>query len=178
MIGAGTDTSYVTLEWAMAELMKNPRTMKKAQDEVRQISNGKPTVSEDDIPQMSYLQAVIKEVLRLHPPPLLLPHESRQKVVLQGYEIPERFVGSSVDFNSLDFKFIPFGAGRRMCPGINFAITSIVFALASLLYHFSWRLPDGMNVEDLDMHEAPGLTTPKKQSLRLIATPYLPQVFV
>ncbi|KAM0945572.1 putative costunolide synthase [Dioscorea sansibarensis] len=205
MIGAGTDTSYVTLEWAMAELMKNPRTMKKAQDEVRQISNGKPTVSEDDIPQMSYLQAVIKEVLRLHPPPLLLPHESRQKVVLQGYEIPERtrviinawsigrdpnswedpeefkperFVGSSVDFNGLDFKFIPFGAGRRMCPGINFAITSIEFALASLLYHFSWRLPDRMSVEDLDMHEAPGLTTPRKQSLHLIATPYLPQVFV
>ncbi|KAH7692019.1 Premnaspirodiene oxygenase protein [Dioscorea alata] len=206
MIGAGTDTSYVTLEWAMTELIKNPRTMKKAQDEVRKTSNGKPTVSENDIPQMSYLQAVIKEVLRLHPAaPLLLPHETRQKVVIQGYEIPERtrvlinawsigrdpnswedpeefkperFVGSSMDFKGLDFKFIPFGAGRRICPGINFAITSIEFALASLLYHFNWRLPDGISVEDLDMQEVPGLTTPRKQSLHLIATPYLQQVFV
>ncbi|KAH7692681.1 Premnaspirodiene oxygenase protein [Dioscorea alata] len=206
MISAGTDTSYVTLEWAMAELIKNPTTMKKAQDEVRQRSNGKPTVSENDIPQMSYLQAVIKEVLRLHPAaPLLLPHETREKVVIQGYEIPERtrvlinawsigrdpnswddpeefkperFVGSSVDFKGLDLKFIPFGAGRRICPGINFAITSVEFALASLLYHFNWRLPDGLSVEDLDMQEAPGLTTPRKQSLHLIATPYLPQVFV
>ncbi|KAJ0964244.1 hypothetical protein J5N97_029366 [Dioscorea zingiberensis] len=206
MIGAGTDTSYVVLEWTMAELMKNPGKMKKAQDEVRERSNGKPTVTEDDVPQMSYLKAVIKEVLRLHPPPLLVPHESHQRIVLlQGYEIPERtrliinawsigrdpnswedpeefkperFLGSSVDFNGLDFRFIPFGAGRRMCPGINFAISSIEFAVASLLYHFNWRLPDGMSIEDLNMDEAPGLTTPRKHSLHLIATPYLPQVFV
>ncbi|THU58219.1 hypothetical protein C4D60_Mb03t11860 [Musa balbisiana] len=199
LIAAGTDTSFVSLEWAMAELVRNPRAMKKLQDEVRQVADGKPMVVEEDVDQMTYLKAVIKEVLRLHTPaPILVPRETMSSFSLQGYHVPaktrvivnawaiardpksweapeefqpERFMDNAVDHRGNDFLFIPFGAGRRMCPGINFAMATIQIALANLLYHFNWELPDGLNPVDLDMSEAPGLTTPKKIPLRLIAVP-------
>ncbi|XP_018678388.2 cytochrome P450 71A1-like [Musa acuminata AAA Group] len=204
LIAAGTDTSFVSLEWAMAELVRNPRAMKKLQDEVRQVADGKPMVVEEDVNQMTYLKAVIKEVLRLHAPvPILVPRETMSSFSLQGYHVPaktrvivnawaiardpksweapeefkpERFMDNAVDYRGNDFLFIPFGAGRRMCPGINFAMATIEIALANLLYHFNWELPDGLNPVDLDMSEAPGLVTPKKIPLRLIAVPKDPLV--
>nr|XP_018678388.1 PREDICTED: cytochrome P450 71A1-like [Musa acuminata subsp. malaccensis] len=204
LIAAGTDTSFASLEWAMAELVRNPRAMKKLQDEVRQVADGKPMVVEEDVNQMTYLKAVIKEVLRLHAPvPILVPRETMSSFSLQGYHVPaktrvivnawaiardpksweapeefkpERFMDNAVDYRGNDFLFIPFGAGRRMCPGINFAMATIQIALANLLYHFNWELPDGLNPVDLDMSEAPGLTTPKKIPLRLIAVPKDPLV--
>ncbi|CAL9112009.1 unnamed protein product [Musa textilis] len=204
LIAAGTDTSFVSLEWAMAELVRNPRAMKKLQVEVRQVAEGKPMVVEEDVNQMAYLKAVIKEVLRLHTPaPILLPRETMSSFSLQGYHVPaktrvivnawaiardpksweapeefqpERFMDNAVDYRGNDFLFIPFGAGRRMCPGINFAMATIEIALANLLYHFNWELPDGLNPVDLDMSEAPGLTTPKKIPLRLVAIPKDPLV--
>ncbi|RWV97444.1 hypothetical protein BHE74_00008102 [Ensete ventricosum] len=91
MLAAGTDTSFVSLEWAMAELVRNPRAMKKLQDEVRQVADGKPMVAEEDVNQMGYLKAVIKEVLRLHPPaPILLPRETMSSFSLQGYHVPAK----------------------------------------------------------------------------------------
>lgn len=197
VMGAATDTSFVTLEWIMAELVRNPRVMAKLQDEIRRVTDSKPTVVEDDLSKMGYLKAVVKEVLRLHPPaPLLVPRESTTPATVQGYSIPaktivfinvwaigrdpaawdapgdflpERFVGSSVDFRGNDHQLIPFGAGRRMCPGINFALPGLEMALASLLYHFDWELPHGAEArEEIDMSEAPGLTTPPKNPLRLV----------
>ncbi|XP_074559271.1 cytochrome P450 71A1-like [Curcuma longa] len=200
LIAAGTDTSFVTLEWAMAELMRNPTVMRKLQDEVRRVAGGKLKVAEEDLSQMHYLKAVTKEVLRLRiPAPVLLPRETTTSFSFRGYHIPaktrvcinawaiardpktweapeefrpERFLDSSVDFRGNDFQFLPFGAGRRMCPGINFAMATNEIALANLVHRFDWELPGGMNPADLDMEEAPGLTTPKKVPLCLVATPW------
>ena len=91
MFAGGTDTTSLTLEWAMAEMMKNPRVMEKAQAEIRQVLNGKTTIHEADIKEISYLKLVIKETLRLHPPlPLIVPRECREPCVIDGYEIPKK----------------------------------------------------------------------------------------
>ena len=203
MIAAGTGTSSETLQWTMAELAANPRVMAKLQDEIARVAGAAAdeaamTITEADLSKMEYLKAVLKEVLRLHPPsPLLVPHESTTPAVVRGYEIrartvlfvnvwaigrdpaawdapeefrPERFVGGgpAADFRGTDYQFIPFGAGRRMCPGINFALPVVELALASLLRHFDWELPGGMRPADLDMGEAPGLTTPRRVPLVLV----------
>ncbi|XP_037442791.1 cytochrome P450 71A1-like [Triticum dicoccoides] len=198
MIFAGTETSSITLERVMAELIGNPRVMAKLQDEVTRIANGKPTIEEDDLRMMGYLKAVLKEVLRLHPPaPLLVPHESTTAAVVQGYEIPaktalfinawaiardpaawgdaaeefrpERFLdgasATDVDVRGNDYQLLPFGAGRRICPAINFALPVLEIAVASLVRHFDWELPAGTR---LDMAETPGLVTPPLVPLRLV----------
>lgn len=193
MTAAATDTTSVSLEWIMSELMKNPNVMAKAQAEIRKIAGKKPMVTEDDLNGIEYIRAVIKEVMRLHPPaPLLVPHESITTVEIHGYKIPaktkliingwaigrdpqiweapdefrpERFIDSEVDFRGNNFQFIPFGAGRRMCPGMNFAMVTIELALANLLYRFDWRL----HGTDLDMDEGVGISVPRKTPLYLIA---------
>lgn len=164
----------------------------------RVVSADQTTIAEPDLNKMEYLRAVFKEVLRLHPPaPLLVPHESTTPAVVQGYEIPaktalfvnvwaigrdpavwdapdefrpERFVGGSpsVDFRGTDYQLIPFGAGRRICPGINFALPVLELALVSLLHHFEWELPAGVGKADLDVGEAPGMTTPRRIPLVLV----------
>nr|AFK45297.1 unknown [Lotus japonicus] len=181
IIAAGTDTSATALEWAMAELMKNPRVREKAQAELREAFKGKKTINETDLCKLSYLKSVIKETLRLHPPaPLLVPRECREACKIGGYEIPvktkvivnawalgrdpnhwydaekfipERFHETSVDFKGNNFEYIPFGAGRRICPGILLGLANIELPLAAFLYHFDWALPNGMKSEDLDMIE-------------------------
>lgn len=201
MFIAGSDTSSATLVWAMSELIRNPTTMKKAQDEVIQVANGKRKVGETDLPHLKYLKLVLKETLRLHPPvPLLVPRETTESCIVRGYEVPaktrvfinakaistdpnvwgdsnpnefkpERFLSCEIDYRGQDFELIPFGAGRRSCPGLNFAILLIELALANLLYRFDWSLPYGMTKDDIDMEEAIGLTTHKKNPLLLLASP-------
>ena len=190
------------MDWALVELIKNPRILKEAQREVREVFDEEGKVDETGLTKLKYLKLVIKEVLRMHPPaPLLLPRECGQKCEIQGYEIPmntkvivnawaigrdakywndpetfypERFVDSSVDFKGVDFEYIPFGAGRRMCPGINFGLANVELPLAMLLYHFDWELPSGMKNEDLDMTETFGITQRRKEDLYLILKPYQP----
>src|ERR1044072_2531702 len=144
--GAGTDTSATTIEWAMSELMKNPRVREKVQAEIREAFKGKKTIDETFLHELSYFKSVIKETMRLHPPiPLLLPRECREPCMIGGYEIPvktkviinawaigrdpnhwfdaekfipERFDDKSLDFKGNNFEFTPFGAGRKMCPGM------------------------------------------------------------
>lgn len=164
----GTDTSSTLLEWEMSELLSHPECLKRLQEEVRTVSKGKSSVSEDDIQDMYYLKAVIKETLRLHPPfPLTVPHVSTEDVNLRGYHIPagtqvminlyavgrevatwgpdaddfkpERHLNSPVDFLGQDFELIPFGAGRRMCPGISFAAVLNEVALANLMLGIDWQ---------------------------------------
>ncbi|KAJ4700809.1 Cytochrome P450 [Melia azedarach] len=196
IFAGGGETSSTTLEWAIAELLKNPRVMKEAQAEVRRVFDRKGNVEENGIQELKFLKAVVKETLRLHPPlPLLLPRESSESCEINGYEIPEktrvivnawaigrdprhwneaetffpeRFLDSSVDFRGTDFEYIPFGAGRRICPGITFALPNIELPLAQLLYHFDWKLPNGMKQEDLDMTEAFGITARRTTDLLLI----------
>ncbi|GMP65115.1 hypothetical protein CsSME_00026066 [Camellia sinensis var. sinensis] len=172
---AGSETSSGVVEWAMSEMLKNPELMKRAQAE---------------------------ETLRLHPIlPLLLPRESNEQYAINGYEIPvktkvivnawaigrdpkhwneaekfdpERFLNSAIDFKGACFKYIPFGAGRRICPGIAFAIPNIELPLAQLLYHFDWKLLSGMKQEELDMTETFGLAARRKNDLRVIPISYHP----
>ncbi|KAH1267050.1 Cytochrome P450 71D8 [Glycine max] len=193
---AGTDTSASTLEWAMAEMMRNPRVREKAQAEVRQAFRELKIIHETDVGKLTYLKLVIKETLRLHAPsPLLVPRECSELTIIDGYEIPvktkvminvwaigrdpqywtdaerfvpERFDGSSIDFKGNNFEYLPFGAGRRMCPGMTFGLANIMLPLALLLYHFNWELPNEMKPEDMDMSENFGLTVTRKSELCLI----------
>jgi len=203
IFGGSSETSATTLQWTMAELMRNPRVMRKAQGEVRRVLAGQETVTEDSLSGLRYLPLVIKEALRLHPPaPLLIPRECRTPCRVLGFDVPagamvlvnawaigrdprhwdapeefspERFEGGgTVDFKVTDFEFIPFGARRRMCPGIAFGLANMDLALASLLYHFDWALPDGVQPGELDMTEAPGITTRRLSRLLLVPTLRVP----
>ncbi|CAN1163433.1 5-OH-xanthotoxin synthase [Linum perenne] len=169
----GTDTSAATVVWAMTYLMKNPKMMIKAQEEVRHAIGKKGLVNEEDIQQLSYLKAIVKETLRLQPTlPLMVPRESTQSCNLGGYEIPAktRFIGKSIDVKGSDFELIPFGAGRRICPGIHMGLSTVELSLANLLYAFDWEMPTGMSSEDLDMEVLPGITMHKKNPLCLVAS--------
>ncbi|XP_045822886.1 cytochrome P450 736A117-like [Trifolium pratense] len=200
MFAAGTDTTYTVLEWAMTELLRHQTVMHKLQDEVRIVVGNKTHVTEEDLVNMNYLKAVIKETLRLHVPiPLLVPRKSMEDVKLNGYDIaagtqvivnawaiardpssweeplefkPERFMNSSIDFKGLDFELIPFGAGRRGCPGVLFATAVNELVLANLVYQFDWKLPDGVAGENLDMSEVVSFTCHRKYPLLAIATKY------
>ncbi|KAM5585820.1 cytochrome P450 736A117-like [Rosa sericea] len=195
----GTDTTFTILEWAMSELFKHPRVMRKLQSEVREIvGNQKDIITEGDLVGMNYLKAVIKETLRLHPPvPLLLPRIATQDAKINGYNImsgtqvfvnawqigrdpksykeptefkPERFLNNAIDYKGNDgFQFIPFGAGRRGCPGIQFAMAVQEIALANLIHKFDWVLPNGARGEDLDMTENTSATVHRKYPLKAVA---------
>nr|UXG91342.1 3(S)-hydroxy-(+)-manool synthase [Callicarpa americana] len=184
MFLAGGETSATAVDWAMSEMIKNPTTLKRAQEEVRQVFDGKGYVDEAEFQELVYLKLVIRETLRLHPPlPLLVPRQNSQRCEISGYEIPEktrviinawalgrdhkywndadkfipeRFVDSSIDYKGNNLEYIPFGAGRRMCPGISFGLANVEFTLAMLLYHFDWEMPNGIKNEELDMAEALG----------------------
>ncbi|KAF7838256.1 cytochrome P450 71A1-like [Senna tora] len=198
MFIGGSDTTSTTLEWAMTELAKHPAKMKKAQEEVRRIVGSKSKVDENDISEMKYLKCIIKETLRFHPPtPLVAPRVARSTVQLSGYTIPakttvyinawaiqmdpaiwekpeefwpERFEENDVDFKGLDFRFTPFGSGRRGCPGMIFGVYSVECMLANLLYWFDWKIPT--SVQEIEMGEIFGLTVSRKVPLRLQPIPY------
>lgn len=182
----------------MAELLKHPNVMEEVQREIRGIAIDKDHITEDDLDEMKYLIAVIKESLRLHPPiPLLVPRESTEDIKINGYDIaartrviinawaihrdpeiweepeefrPERFMNSSIDFKGHGFELVPFGGGRRICPGISFASIIIELVLANLMYKFNWTLPDGVQCDTLDMSETVGLTVHRTTPLRAIPT--------
>nr|AXK92566.1 rankinidine/humantenine-11-hydroxylase 1 [Gelsemium sempervirens] len=197
---AGGESSATTVIWTISEMIRNPGVLKRAQDEVRQVFDGKGNVDESGLHELQYLQAAIKETMRLHPAlPLLLQRECRESCEIDGYEIPvktrviinawaigrdpmhwnepekfnpDRFLGSQIDFRGKDFSYIPFGAGRRMCPGITFALPNVQLPLAQLLFHFDWELPGGLELEKLDMTENFGLAVGRKHDLDLVPTPY------
>ncbi|GER38356.1 cytochrome P450 [Striga asiatica] len=200
MFSGGSESSSAIVNWAMAELMRNPRVMAKAQAEIRSsFLRGKKTIEESDLTGLTYLKLVIKETLRMHPPAPLLTRVCRDECKVDGYLIrpktkvlvnvwsigrdpelwadpeifhPERFANSSVDFLGNNFEFIPFGSGRRICPGISFGLANIELPLALLLYHFDWRMPNGMDALDMDMIEKEGMTAPRKDDLFLIPIAY------
>jgi cytochrome P450 len=208
LLGAGSETTATTLDWAMAEMMRNPHVLRKAQAEVRHAlaAGGQSRVREKALPQLRYLQLVIKETLRLHMAgPLLLPRECTDPCRVLGYDVPkgamllvnvwaigrdtanwgpdaeefrtERFEEAgtaALDFRGTDFEFLPFGAGRRMCPGLTFGLAVMELALASILFHFDWELPQGTPPVELDMTEAFGLTAKRKTDLWLRATLRVP----
>ncbi|XP_057950581.1 probable (S)-N-methylcoclaurine 3'-hydroxylase isozyme 2 [Malania oleifera] len=192
---AGTDTSTSTVEWAMAEMIKNQEAMSKIREELaREAPNS--FIRESDLLHLHYLHACVKETLRLHPPaPLLLPRRATQKCQVMSYTIPkdtqimvnvwaigrdpkfwenplcfkpERFLDSELDFKGNDFEFLPFGGGRRICPGLSNAIRQVHLTLASLIHHFEWSLPHNLVPDQLDMSEKFGVTLLKEEPLVLV----------
>ena len=163
-------------------------------------------ITEDELgnSNLAYLEAVIKETLRLHmPAPLLVPHLSMADCDIEGYTIPagtraivnswalardpscwekpeefmpERFMeggsAAAMDYKGNDFRYLPFGAGRRICPGITFASCTIEVMLANLVYHFDWELPPGSKEKGIDMTESFGVTVHRTHNLLLV--PALP----
>nr|GLL39068.1 geraniol 8-hydroxylase-like [Ipomoea trifida] len=196
---AGTDTTTSTIEWAMVELLKNPETIAKAQAELADVIDKGKLLNEADVSRLPYLQCIVKETLRLHPPaPLLLPRRVDQDVVLCGYTIlkdslvlfnvwaigcdpniwedplmfkPERFWNSEIDVRGRDFELIPFGAGRRICPAMPLALRVIPVMLGSLLNSFQWKIDGDIEPKDLDMEEKFGTTSGKAHPLRAIPIP-------
>ena len=204
MFAGGSETAATTLQWTMAELVRNPRVMRKAQDEVRRALAGQPKVTEASLAGLDYMRLVIKEALRLHPPaPLLLPRECRRDgcrvlgfdvpkgtmVLVNAWAIsrdpahwdaaeefvPERFErGGAVDFKGSDMEYTPFGAGRRMCPGMAFGLANLELALAGLLYHFDWEMQGGEDAGELDMTEEMDVTVRRRHDLRLVPVVRVP----
>lgn len=193
---AGTDTTSSTVEWAMAELLHSPKKMAKAQDELEEVLGKNGHVQESDISKFHYLQAIVKETFRLHPAaPFLVPHKAETDVEMCGFIVPknaqilinvwamgrdssiwpnpnlfmpERFLEQDIDFKGRDFELIPFGAGRRICPGLPLANRMVHLMLASLVHYFAWKLPNEMKPEDMDMGETFGLTLHKAEPIRAI----------
>ncbi|XP_050381464.1 trimethyltridecatetraene synthase-like [Argentina anserina] len=202
LIAGGTESSAVTVEWAMSELLRKPEIFKKATEELDRVIGRERWVEEKDIVNLPFIDAIAKETMRLHPvAPLLVPRLAREDCQVAGYDIPmgtrvlvsvwtigrdpnlwdnpnefcpERFVGKDIDVKGQDFELLPFGSGRRMCPGYSLGIKVIQSSLANILHGFRWRLPGGMKERDLNMEEIFGLSTPKKFPLVAVAEPRLP----
>ncbi|KAL3331192.1 hypothetical protein AABB24_034812 [Solanum stoloniferum] len=197
----GTDTTITTVEWVMSELLNNPEIMSKVQQELKHVVGMNNIVEESHLPNLHYLDAVLKETLRLHPAlPLLLPKRPSQSAIVGGYTIPEgtkvflnvyaihrdpqvwesplefqpeRFLRHSTNFDYAgnNMKYLPFGSGRRICAGLPLAEKMVMFMLASLLHSFDWKLPEG---EKVDLSEGFGLVIKKSERLFAIPTPRLP----
>ncbi|KAK7268452.1 hypothetical protein RIF29_21150 [Crotalaria pallida] len=181
LLVAGTDTTAYALERAMTEVLHNPRVMAKAKMELEQtIGIGNP-IEESDVARLPYLQAIIKETLRMYPPaPLLLPRKAKVDVEISGYTIPqgarvlinewaigrnpsiwenansfspERFLGSTIDVKGHNFQLTPFGSGRRICPGSPLAIRMLHSMLGSLINTFDWKLENNLDPKDMDLDQ-------------------------
>ncbi|KAK1567149.1 hypothetical protein Q3G72_008673 [Acer saccharum] len=212
IFGAGTDTSSITIEWGLAELINHPNVMEKARKEIDSVIGKTRVVEEADIANLPYLQAVVKEILRLHPTGPLVVRESAEDCTIAGYLIPartrlfvnlwslgrdsdhwenphefrpERFLSEewSVKSQFLDvrgqcFHMIPFGSGRRSCPGATLALQFVPTTLAAIIQCFELKVGDGESEISVDMEEGAGLTLPRAHSLvcnpvtRLTPFPY------
>ncbi|CAD6342748.1 unnamed protein product [Miscanthus lutarioriparius] len=146
LFGAGSDTSSTTLNWCMTELMRYPATMAKAQAEVMGY----------DIPKGTSVFINVWAICR----------DAKYWEDAEEFR-PERFENTNLDYKGTNYEFLPFGSGRRMCPGANLGLANIELALASLLYHYNWKLPDGVKPEDVQVWEGPGLIAKKKTGLIL-----------
>uniref|UniRef100_J3ME95 Cytochrome P450 n=1 Tax=Oryza brachyantha TaxID=4533 RepID=J3ME95_ORYBR len=206
MFTAGTETTSAAAEWVMTELMRHPSMLAKAQAEVRQELDGtSPHDHETHMGALVYTRMVIKESLRLHPPlPLLLPRVCRETCYVGGFEVPvgtrvtvnawamarspeywadaeefrpERFERSVTDYKGTHLEYLPFGSGRRMCPGVGFGLAALELMVARLLYYFDWSLPARMRLEEIDMDVTIGATARRSNQLHLVASPYISFVF-
>ncbi|KAJ0087330.1 hypothetical protein Patl1_06872 [Pistacia atlantica] len=202
---AATDTTAMAAEWALAELINNPNVLEKAQGEIDQVVGKSRLIQESDLPNLPYLQAIIKENFRLHPPIPMLARKSIEDCQIGKYTIPEgsllfvnlwsigrdpkvwnnpmkfnpeRFLkpkesdgsGINIDVKGFNYQLLPFGTGRRGCPGINLAMQELPTTLAAMIQCFNWKVvnPEGVEMKGndlVDMSERPGLTAPRAHDL-------------
>lgn len=190
---AGSETTSSTIEWALTELLCNRECLVKVKAELGAVVGAAREVEESDIDKLPYLQGVVKETLRLHPPiPLLVPRRAIQDTEFMGYHIPkdtqvfvnawaigrdpdvwveplvfkpERFCGSTTDYRGQHYELIPFGAGRRMCAGVPLAHRVLHLVLGSLLHRFDWELDSHVTPSTMDMKDRLGITMRKHEPL-------------
>ncbi|XP_050380392.1 cytochrome P450 76A2-like [Argentina anserina] len=191
---AGSETTSSTTEWALTELLCNPETLNKAKSELSRVIGPNRKMEESDIDNLPYLQNIIKETLRLHPPiPFLVPRRAVQDTKFMGYFIPkdtqafvnayaigrdpnvwtdepdsfkpERFIGSKVEYKGQHYELIPFGAGRRMCAGVPLGQRMLHLTLGSLLHQFDWALGGNVTKESMNWNDNLGITMRKSEPL-------------
>lgn len=200
---AATDTTAITVEWTISELINNPRVLKKAQEDVDRVTEHKRLICEADIPNLPYINAIIKENMRLHPPITMITRKGIQDCVVSGYLIPkgtimcvniwamgrdpniwespleyrpERFLEgkeSGLDIKGHHYELLPFGSGRRGCPGQPLAMQELPVVIGALVQCFTWKPLDSEgkiigNGKTIDMDERPGLTAPRANDLSCI----------
>ncbi|XP_057976718.1 trimethyltridecatetraene synthase-like [Malania oleifera] len=203
LMAGGTESSSVTVEWAISEMLKKPEIFEKATEELDRVIGKQRWVEEKDIPDLPYIQAIVKEAMRMHPvAPMLVPRLSREHCKIGPYDVPkgtkilvnvwtigrdpslwapdpnefrpERFLGRPINVKGQDFELLPFGSGRRMCPAYSLGLKVIQSSVANLVHGFRWELSAEMRREDLNMEEIFGLTTPRKIPLVTVVEPRLP----
>ncbi|XP_022929108.1 probable (S)-N-methylcoclaurine 3'-hydroxylase isozyme 2 [Cucurbita moschata] len=195
VLSAGTDTTTTTVEWAMAELLKNRDIMNRVREETKKAING-DAIDESKLSELHYLWKCVKETLRLHPPaPFLLPRYAPEACELMGYSVPkhtmivvnvwgigrdpsiwedpqsfkpERFDVCDADLKGHDYRFLPFGGGRRLCPGLPMAAVQVPLILATLIHNFEWCLPNDEDASTLDLKGRLGVTLQKEEPLKLL----------
>ncbi|XP_076883272.1 cytochrome P450 CYP82D47-like [Bidens hawaiensis] len=200
IIVAASDKTAVTLTWALSLLLNNPKALKTAQDEIDEHVGRDRLVDESDIRNLVYIDAIIKETLRLYPAaPLSVPHESMEDCIVNGYNIqkgtrllvnlwkihrdpdiwsepcefkPERFLTcqKEIDLKGKHYELLPFGSGRRMCPGVSFALQVLPLTLTNVIQQFVIHKPSN---EPIDMSERLGITTIKATPLEVLLSPRL-----
>ncbi|CAF1932233.1 unnamed protein product [Brassica napus] len=176
------DTSSTTILWAMAEIINNPNVLEKLRKELDSIVGKTRLIQETDIPNLPYLQAVVKETLRLHPPGPLVPREFQKECEIGGFYIPEktrlvvnvydimrdpdlwvdplkfmpeRFLASSKSGQEDErkekvLKYLPFGSGRRGCPGSALGYMVVGTVIGVIVHGFEWRIDgDKVNMEEV-----------------------------
>ncbi|KAL6598279.1 hypothetical protein ACP70R_046444 [Stipagrostis hirtigluma subsp. patula] len=202
IFSAASDTTSTTLEWTMSELIRNQHIMERAKQEIEKVfGQGHSIISTTDLQELPYIQLIIKEVFRLHPAGPLLIRYTREDSQIMGYDIPkgtnvfintfaigrdhrlwndveefkpERFANTNMDYRGTHFQFIPFGAGRRQCPGLLFGSATLELAVANLIHHFDWSLPDGASPLTIDMNEILGITLRRRSDLHVQAALRMP----
>ncbi|KAF5774907.1 putative cytochrome P450 [Helianthus annuus] len=195
ILTATTDTASTMVEWVMAEILRNPDVKTKIQEELMKVVGMDNIVEESHLPKLKYLDAVVKETFRIHPPlPLLIQRCPDESCMVDGYQIPkgsivyinvwaiqhdpknwtnplefkpERFLNGKWDYSGTNMKFLPFGSGRRICPGVPLGEKMLMYILASLLHSFEWILPKD---EEFELSDEFGFVTKKRKPL--VAIPF------
>ncbi|CAK7347637.1 unnamed protein product [Dovyalis caffra] len=200
LIMAASDSTVVTLTWALSLLVNNPNILKKAHLAIDTYAGKERQVEESDGQNLVYLKAILKETLPLYPAaPLLIPHEATEDCTIDGYDVqkgtrllaniwkiqydprvwpnpnefePQRFLThKDVDVRGQNFEYLPFGSGRSMCPGVSFALQVMELTLATLIHRFDFETPTG---EPINMNESIGLTHQRATPLEVLLSLRLP----
>jgi len=183
---AGTETTAEAMQWAMAELLNHPEAFQKVRKEIELVTGNARLVDESDVANMPYLQAVVKETLRLYPSAPVTTRECGQHCKINGFDVPpntavainlyaimrdpdswdhpneflpERFLQEDLsDGNRMKFNFVPFGGGRRGCPGTALAFILISTAVAAMVQCFDWKIGEDGKGEKVNMQSGSGLS--------------------